>query len=138
MAKRARGSTSRPGQRPPLQRSGSRAVARPAAPAPDEAPPVLAPRTGELTKAEEARAAELEAAIVAEERRAEAATKRANAARTAPVEGPRSRAGLAVSAAEEYQYVARDVRRITIVGGAMFAILIAIWVVSQVTGFASL
>src|SRR4051794_33833283 len=72
MAKRARGSTTtRPGQRRPLQRT----TARPAATVVPAAP--IAPRPSTLTDAEEARAAELEAAIVAEERRAEETKRRA-------------------------------------------------------------
>jgi hypothetical protein len=93
-------------------------------------------RPDELTEAEEARAAELEAAIVAEERQAEAAKQRARAARTAePVTTARPGSSLAVSAAQEYAYVARDVRRIAIVGGGMVAILLGFFALVQVTGF---
>jgi hypothetical protein len=125
MAKRSRGSTSRPGQRPPLQRQ----AARPAA-----AAPVVAPRPDTLTDAEEARAAELEASIVAEEKAAEAARKRSTASRSvdAPV---RSTSSIEVAAAQEYAYVARDVKRIAIVGGGMILILLAIWLVVHITGF---
>jgi hypothetical protein len=77
MAKRVRGSTSRPGQRPPLQRTAARTAAKPAAPVTG-----VVVRPDELTAAEEARAAELEAAIVAEEQEAEAAKRRVRAART--------------------------------------------------------
>ncbi len=129
MAKRARGSiTTRPGQRRPLQRSttapdGHR---RPAPAAP------VAPRPATLTDAEEARAAELEAAIVAEERRAEETKRRS---RTRPTEDvvARPSSSLAVAAANEYAYVARDVRRIVLVGGSLILVLIALWVISQVT-----
>src|SRR4051794_8878659 len=112
MAKRSRGSTSRPGQRPPLQRQSARPATRPAV----AATPVVAPRPDVLTDAEEARAAELEAAIVAEERAAESAAKRrsttSRSVDTAPVG---SGSGLAAAGAEEYAYVARDIRRIAIV-----------------------
>ncbi len=113
MAKRSR-LTARPGQRKPLQRPATR-VADPERPA------------GSVTRAEEERAAELEAAILAEEKAAEAARR--------PVErGPRSRSEsvgrpthsstpLSVRAADEYAYVKRDVRRIAIVGGFLIAIL---------------
>ena len=41
---------------------------------------------------------------------------------------------LEVSAAEEYAYVARDVRRIAIVGGSLVAILFGLWAIVTVTG----
>jgi len=88
-----------------------------------------------LTDAEEARAAELEAAIVAEERQAEAAKQRARVVRTTdPVAAPRPSSVLSISSAEEYAYVARDVRRIAIVGGGIVLFLVALWVVSQFLG----
>jgi len=131
MAKRVRGSTSRPGQRRPLQRTAARPAAKPATPVTG-----VVVRPDELTEAEEARAAELEAAIVAEERQAEAAKQRARAARTAePITTARPGSSLAVSAAQEYAYVARDVRRIAIVGGGMVAILLGLFALVQVTGF---
>jgi hypothetical protein len=40
-----------------------------------------------------------------------------------------------VSAAQEYAYVARDVRRIALVGGGLVAFLIGLFVLVQVTGF---
>lgn len=133
MAKRARGTTTRPGQRRPLQRPASRSgasAARPGSPGSAAPAPV---RPGSLTPEEEARAAELEAAIVAEERQAEAA--RRGRQQRGSVE-PVARAGspLAVAARDEYAYVARDVRRVTIVGGSLVALLVALWVVTQVTG----
>ena len=97
-------------------RSSARPHARPAT-QPAAVTPVAAPRPDTLTDAEEARAAELEAAIVAEEKagrgRQEAAT------RAATVDADPVRAGVEPRdpAAEEYAYVARDVRRIAIVGG---------------------
>ena len=129
MAKRSRGSTSRPGQRPPLQRQ----AARPAA----AAAPVVAPRPDTLTDAEEARAAELEASILAEEKAAEAARKRSTPSRSvdAPV---RSTSSIEIAAAQEYAYVARDVKRIAIVGGGMILILLGIWLVVHLTGFSVL
>jgi hypothetical protein len=128
MAKRLRGSTSRPGQRPPLQRR-SVAGSRPAA------PPVRPPSTA-LTPDEEARAAELEARIVAAERVSEA-PERPRRDRIVPTgdEQGRTRTGsIAIRAAEEYGYVSRDVRRIAIIGGSLLAILIGLWVVVQATG----
>jgi hypothetical protein len=131
MAKRVRGSTSRPGQRPPLQRSAARPSAKSTAGTAGTAQVVARP-PDELTEAEEARAAELEAAIVAEEREAEAARRRTRAARTTePVETARPGSALAVSAAQEYSYVARDVRRIAIVGGSLVALLLILWAIAH-------
>jgi hypothetical protein len=128
MAKRARGTT-RPGQRRPIQR-----VARPA---PGSAP-IVAPAG--LSAAEITRAAELEAQLVAADRPdpAVAGVVRSRSTEAAPA-SPR-RVGvsgrLAVESAEEYRYVARDVRRIATVGGAMFVILIVLYVVLVITGVA--
>jgi hypothetical protein len=85
---------------------------------------------------EEARAAALEAAIVAEERQAEATKDRARATR--PVETVRPVSNISISAAEEYSYVARDVRRIIIVGGSLVLILLGLWVLSHVLGMGPL
>jgi hypothetical protein len=46
--------------------------------------------------------------------------------------------GLSVSAADEYAYVARDIKRIVIVGGALVIILLAIWAVAHITGLTAL
>jgi hypothetical protein len=135
MAKRSRGSTSRPGQRPPLQRQAARPASRPTA----AAAPVVAPRPDTLTDAEEARAAELEASILAEEKAAETARKRSTSS-TRSVDAAPVRVGgsLAVAAAEEYAYVARDVKRIAIVGGGLILVLLALWLVVHLTGFSVL
>jgi hypothetical protein len=131
MAKRSRGHTSRPGQRPPLQRQAARPTTPPAT---TTAPAPVRPDT--LTDEEEARAAQLEAAIVAEERQTEAASRKAKAARTVePTARPVARSStLEVAAADEYGYVARDVRRIALVGGSLVAILFALWAIVTVTG----
>lgn len=134
MAKRARGTTTRPGQRRPIQRPAARPStgARPAqaaAPGADVAPT----RSASLTPEEEARAAQLEAAIVAQERQAEEGRRsRAQRATAEPV--ARSSSPLAVAAANEYAYVARDIRKVAIVGGSLVGLLLALWVVTQVTG----
>ena len=47
----------------------------------------------------------------------------------------RAQSSLAVSAAEEYAYVGRDIRRISIVGGGLVLILIVLWVLSHALGF---
>ncbi len=137
MAKRVRGSSTRPGQRRPIQRTAARpAPAAPIAPAP--------PRTTGLTAEEEARAAELEARIVAEERAAEG-TRRRTADRgrasgpSAEVETrTRTGVGLAVKAADEYAYVGRDVRRITLIGGSLIILLVVLWAITHLTGNAAI
>ncbi len=58
-------------------------------------------------------------------------------ARPAPAARGRTRTSSAVfeeSAAQEYAYVAADVRRIAIVGGGLFAILIALFLLIEVFG----
>jgi hypothetical protein len=135
MAKRTRGSTSRPGQRRPIQRPATRPASRPASPVTSVASPAtVEPRPEELTDAEEARAAQLEATIVAEERQAEASKRRARAARTVDVEAVRSPTALSVTAADEYAYVARDVKRIAILGGSLIVGLLVLWAISHVAG----
>ena len=115
MAKRYR-VAARPGQRRPLQRSPTRPEA-----------PARARPEGSVTAEEEARAAELEAAILAEEEVAsEARRARERVRRPAQEAAPRvnySSVPLATRAAEEYAYVRRDIRRITIVGGSLLLVL---------------
>lgn len=128
MAKRVRGSSTRPGQRARLQRRGS------AAPQPTTGPS-RSPSTS-LTAAEEARAAELEAEILASERAAETNITRARERSRRPVETEiRVRSGsIAERASHEYAYVARDVRKIAVIGGSLIALLFAIWIVVQASG----
>jgi hypothetical protein len=124
MAKRTRGST-RPGQRRPIQRT-----ARPATPAPPRV------RPPSLTAEEEARAAELEAKILEEEREAERTQQRARERGqrvTQREPALRATAPLAVRAADEYAYVARDVRRIAIIATGLLAIMFGLWVALQAT-----
>jgi len=132
MAKRVRGGSSRPGQRPRLQRRAT--TARPTT----ESTPSPTPPAGSvsLTAAEEARAAELEAQIVATERAAETNATRARERARRPAEGEvRVRSGsIAERASHEYAYVARDVRRIITIGGSLIGFLLALWVVLQATG----
>jgi len=129
MAKRSRGSTSRPGQRPPLQRQAARPAAAAAA-----AAPVVAPRPDTLTDAEEARAAELEASIVAEEKAAETARKRSTTSRSADDAPVRSTSSIEIAAAQEYAYVARDVKRIALTASLMVAILATLYILTNVLG----
>jgi hypothetical protein len=89
-----------------------------------------------LSAAEEARAAELESEIVAEERAADAGRNRTRE-RTKVIEPARAgRSGgqglLAARAAEEYAYVVRDVRRILFVGGMIAVALIALYLAIDV------
>jgi hypothetical protein len=128
MAKRVRGTTSRPGQRAPLQRG---TAARPPL-----ASPVPAARPATLTDEEEARAAELEARILAAERSEEEAARRRDRGRRTAIEGqtPGRAGSIALRAADEYAYVSRDLRRILLIGGSLLAILIGIWIVVQLTG----
>ena len=131
MAKRARGSSTRPGQRAPIQRTPARPPASTTAPATkgvdpiDDDDPLAHTAIGayegnSLTEADLARAAALEAQIVAEEKASEVA--RQPKSRTAAF--PRATSTLAEAAAHEYDYVARDVRRITLIGGSLIALLI--------------
>lgn len=138
MAKRTRG-TGRPGQRRPIRR-GSRpsggSASRPTAAQPTQAAAV--PADG-LTAEDEARAAELEARIVADERAAETRTRERRGRdleRSAPRPANRHPRGasMAVRYADEYAYVARDLRRIGIVSALLLGILAVLFVVVQVTG----
>jgi len=130
MAKRVRGSNRPTGRRPAAR------PARPAAPrssaAPASASAAVNPPAS-LTADEEARAAELEARIVAEERAAEEAQRRARA-RGRGVEGGRSAEPLGVRAAAEYAYVRRDVIRIARIGGVLLGVLAVLHVLINVTG----
>ena len=85
-----------------------------------------------MTHEEEARAAELEAAILAEEKVAEDARRARDRGRR-PAEGAiYSSTPLATRAAEEYGYVRRDVRRIAVVGGSLLGILAILHVLVNV------
>jgi hypothetical protein len=119
MAKRSR-IGGRPGQRKPLQRT----TARPASPRP----------AGAVTPEEEARAAELEAAILAEEKAADEARKtRDRRAREPAAEGAiYSSVPLAQRAAQEYGYVQRDLRRIVVVGGGLLLFLFGLDILANV------
>ncbi len=130
MAKRQR---TRPGQRPPAARA-TRPAARPATARPAAGPAVS------LTAAEEARAAEIEAQLVADERAAEATRIRGRDRRRDEAGGRatmvRTRDGslLAARAEEEYAYVARDVRRIVRVGGSLLGVMFVLFILIDVTG----
>ena len=132
MAKRSRG-PSRPGQQRPTR--------RPQRPAGRTAAPTGTVETVRgataLTEAEEARAAELEAQIVAQERTNVAGRSRRDRGPAVLSSASRARSAetsslLAARAAEEYAYVKRDVRRIGVVGGGMLAIMLVLFVLIEV------
>jgi hypothetical protein len=114
MAKRSR-LAARPGQRRPLQRPATRPAGA------SDRPP------GSLTREEELRAAELEAAILAEQATADESRRTRERARRPSVDTVGgvnyTSVPLSIRAADEYAYVKRDIRRITIVGGFLIAIL---------------
>ncbi len=123
MAKRSRGST-RPGQRPASRRPGQR---------PEPTRPAVAPRpSSTLTEAEEARAAELEAEIVAKERAGAIERGRRERGRAEPVVRGREGSLLSARAAEEYTYVVRDVRRIGMVGGSLLLVMVVLFLLIEV------
>ena len=121
MAKRIRG-TGRPGQRPAIRRSGAR-------PSPSSVGPIRPSRS--LTQDEEARAAELEARILAEERSAQDAAKKEAARAAAPVVR-REATPLSVRASEEYAYVRRDVIRIVRIAALLLSILAILYLLINV------
>jgi hypothetical protein len=126
MAKRTRGSN-RPGQRHADRHGSGRHQFRPAG-----------RPSGGLSAEEEARAADLESRIVAEERAADADRARLrerSRARDAEPDRPgraRGQGLLAARAAEEYAYVVRDVRRIMLVGGGLAATLAVVYVLVDI------
>jgi uncharacterized membrane protein len=132
MAKRVRGSSIRPGQRPPTQRTSTRPAT---APAPAAAVAPSAPKPTGLTADEEARAAVIEARIVAEETAAEAGRSRSAERRRDPEPSVGRASGpIAQRAAEEYAYVGRDVRRITLIGGSLILLMIVLWIIANASG----
>jgi hypothetical protein len=127
MAKRQRG-TGRPGQRRPVQRVVRRS-----------APDVAVRPSASLTADEEARAAEIEAQLLAQERVADEQLKRsrerardADARLAEPALRGRDLQPLSVRAAGEYAYVRRDVLRITRIGGALIGVLAVLHILINV------
>ena len=128
MAKRVRGST-RPGQRQPIARRpadpphprrrldrGRHARARPG-----------------LTDAELKRAAELEAQLVAEEQAAEAARRRTQERAVAAREVSSTPAE-PLDDAQEYAYVARDLKDIPRIAILLLIVLFALYIAIDVAG----
>ena len=126
MAKRQR--AVRPGQRKPSTRTAAKPVSAAVAPAPANG----------LTDADLARAAELEAELVAQQSAASTTADRSRSRRSGPDSAPRGRTKesgvLAARATLEYAYVTQDIRRIVMVGGSLFILMIAIWLVLSLTG----
>jgi hypothetical protein len=119
MVKRARGSV-RPGQRRPIDRRPAAATAAAS----------IVSRPGGLSDAELARAAELEAQLLAEERAAEAARRR-----TAERAAVRDTGATRVLAFEdEYAYVKRDVKDIVRISILLLAVLFVLYLVIDVFG----
>ena len=127
MAKRQRPRAgSRPGDR------GSRPGAKPAG------TPL---RSGGLSASEEARAAEIEAQIVARDTAAESERSRSRERRrpgedVLRADAPRTRGGslLAIRGEQEYAYVVRDIRRIVTVGGSLVGVLLVLYILIEVVG----
>jgi hypothetical protein len=129
MAKRSRVGgrpTSRP--RPVRTQAARPAVGQPAAPRP----------SASLTEEEAARAAALEAELVAQEKEAARARAAAQAVRGRRVGRDLDPAlhdqPLSVRAAHEYAYVGRDIRRIGLTAALMLSILAVLAVLVNVTG----
>jgi hypothetical protein len=97
--------------------------------APSEA--AVRPSAG-LTLSEARRAEELEAQIRADEQAAEAARRQARERAKDRTEVVRSAGTLAAVADHEYDYVARDLRRIGLTAGLIVAILAVIWFLVEV------
>ena len=104
---------------------------------PDDAP--MRATSTALTDAEVRRAEELEAEATAKEKAAiaEALRRRRGAADDLTAVGGVN-APLSVRMSHEYDYVARDVRRIAITGGLMVAILAVLHILVNVMGVISL
>jgi hypothetical protein len=116
--------------RPAGRRPAPKPAARPAA------EPSVVRSGSSLTEAEIRTAAELEAQLVAQEKAAEQVRRRVRGGRdafTGDVNAP-----LAVRAAHEYAYVARDVRHIIFTAAIMTGLLAVLHVLINVLGVVSL
>jgi hypothetical protein len=137
MAKRVRGST-RPGQRRPIERRPASASSRPSSAAASPTP-AAAPRPGSrpggLTEAEVERAAQIEAALLAEERAAETSRRRSQERSTTARDGAGTRA---LRPEAEYAYVARDVKDIVRIASLLLVILFGLWIAIDVMGLVTI
>lgn len=109
MTKRARGAT-RPGQRRPVQRVGARPTGRPSSAEPIAAAATMADDAANL--------------IVA--------ASTSTSAREPSRARARPSGAFSATAAQEYAYVATDVRRIAVVGGGLFATMLVLYVLIEV------
>jgi hypothetical protein len=138
MAKRSRIS-GRPGQRRPKNRTGSSrpatsaSAATPASASTAETTAVPVRPSAGLTETEAARAAELEAQIVAEEQAAEVGRRPRGSRRASDPATVYTSQGLAERASVEYAYVVRDLKRIVVVGGSLLVLLFALSLVIHIT-----
>ncbi len=99
---------------------------------PSTTEPGAAPaRPGGLTESEVQRAAEIEAAMVAEERAAEVSRKRSQERLAVARELSATRD---MNLAQEYAYVSRDLRDIARIAVVMLTILFGLWIVIDVLG----
>jgi hypothetical protein len=114
VSKRSRGSRRTPANRPGQRGRSERRPIRPAS---------------------QLEAAEIAAEDIMEGRPADAANEIERAAATQP-RGPRARPNtlLATRAAEEYVYVAQDLRRIGLVAILLFGILFGLWIAIEALG----
>ncbi|HYM83281.1 MAG TPA: hypothetical protein VEY67_03935, partial [Candidatus Dormibacteraeota bacterium] len=92
-----------------------------------------------LTDAEEARAAEIEAGLVEQERAAEATRRRgrdraASASELDLSSRGRVRGSIAFRYADEYGYVSRDLRQIAVLAAVLLAILFTLYFLIEVAG----
>jgi hypothetical protein len=127
MAKRARGS-SRPGhQRPVTRRPAGSSAATAGSTA------AATPRPTGLTDAELKRAAELEAQLVAEEQAAETARRRTQERAVAAREVSATPAR-PLDDAQEYAYVARDLKDIAKIAILLLVVLFALYIAIDVAG----
>ncbi|HEX3266220.1 MAG TPA: hypothetical protein VHR16_11180 [Candidatus Limnocylindrales bacterium] len=131
-AQRAAGTTSEDRVRPTP--ASARAEAALPAELPDDEP--MRPSSSGLTDAEMRRAEELEAEAAAKEKAAIAESlRRRNRGGADDLSPARDvNAPLSVRMSHEYDYVARDVKRIALTGGLMVAILAALDILVNVMG----
>jgi hypothetical protein len=119
VSKKVRGTSRghRPGARPPTDR------------------PAGARRRTIVERPSQLEAAEVIAEDIIEDRPAEAARELEYVARAAqPRQRTKPGSLLAARAATEYVYVAQDMRRILVVAGALFGVLILLWLAVVVLG----
>jgi hypothetical protein len=131
MAKRSRGSV-RPGQRRATVRRPASSAASSAAPTAAGSTATPTPKPAGLSEAEIARAAQLEAAMLAEEKAAEDARRRTRERGATRELGAGSAGSFAAQEAIEYAYVARDVKDIVRIAALLIGILIVLYILIDV------